>query len=126
MKNKTYPTDVVDEVQAIGNALMEVFKASKTNLRAISRFSSMSVNSVKAVLAGNTANIASYSLVAKALGTDLITLIKSSQFQSVGSSTTTSVPTLSSVVASQAPSKDVAEGGSGEDDDSEVDAELLL
>lgn len=77
MKQKTYPSDITDEVKRIGDELNTIFKASGTNLRTLSKFSSMSVNSVKAVLAGNTANIASYSLVAKALSTNLIDVVTS-------------------------------------------------
>ena len=75
MKTKIYPQDVLDQIQAIGAELACIFSLEKTNLRSISKFSNMSVNSVKSVLAGKTGNIASYALVAKALGTDLITVI---------------------------------------------------
>lgn len=54
---------------------MECFNASKSNLRTVSKFSGLSVNSVKSVLTGKTANIASYSLIAKALGTNLIDIV---------------------------------------------------
>lgn len=75
MNQKIYPNDVVEQIQAIGNKLSTIFNNEKTNLRSISKFANMSVNSVKSVLAGKTGNIATYALVAKALGTDLITVI---------------------------------------------------
>jgi len=75
MKQKTYPQEVTDEVLAIGQALKTLFEGQNSNLRTLAKFSDMSVNSVKAVLSGKTANIASYSLVAKALGTDLVSVI---------------------------------------------------
>jgi lambda repressor-like predicted transcriptional regulator len=77
MNKKTYPTDVTDEVTKIASALNAMFKSQSANLRTIAKFSSMSVNSVKSVLSGKTANIASYSLIAKALGTNLIDVIHS-------------------------------------------------
>ena len=75
MNHKIYPNDVVEQIQSIGNKLSTIFNKEKTNLRTISKFANMSVNSVKSVLSGKTGNIASYALVAKALGTDLITVI---------------------------------------------------
>jgi lambda repressor-like predicted transcriptional regulator len=75
MNQKIYPNDVIDQIQKIGHTLKTLFNSQKTNLRAISKFSDMSINSVKSVLAGKTANIASYALVAKALGTDLVSII---------------------------------------------------
>tara|TARA_R110002074_G_scaffold402324_1_gene607109 strand:- start:171157 stop:171477 length:321 start_codon:yes stop_codon:yes gene_type:complete len=76
MKQKIYPQEVTDEVLSIGQAIKVLFDAQKSNLRTIAKFSGMSVNSVKAVLTGKTANIASYSLVAKALGTNLVDVIQ--------------------------------------------------
>lgn len=75
MKNKTYPTEITDEIMEIANALKSIFTTTNSNIRTIAKFSSMSVNSVKSVLAGKTANIASYSLIAKALGTNLIDVV---------------------------------------------------
>jgi lambda repressor-like predicted transcriptional regulator len=75
MNKKTYPQDITDEVAKIATALDTLFKNQKSNLRNIARFASISVNSVKSVLAGKTANIASYSLIAKALGTTLTDVI---------------------------------------------------
>jgi lambda repressor-like predicted transcriptional regulator len=75
MTKKTYPTEIVNEITKIAGELNKVFKANKGNLRNIAKFSGMSVNSVKAVLAGKTANIASYAMIAKALGTSLMDVI---------------------------------------------------
>jgi len=75
MAKKTYPNDITDEVMKIAAELNKIFKTTKGNLRNIAKFSGMSVNSVKAVLAGKTANIASYAMIAKALGTTLMDVI---------------------------------------------------
>lgn len=75
MNQKIYPNDVLEQIQAIGSKLSSIFNTESTNLRTISKFANMSVNSVKSVLAGKTGNIASYALVAKALGTDLISVV---------------------------------------------------
>lgn len=76
MTKKTYPIDITNEILVISAELSRLFKSNKGNLRNIAKFSGMSVNSVKAVLAGKTANIASYSLIAKALGSNLIYVIQ--------------------------------------------------
>jgi len=75
MKNKTYPTDVTEEISKISNQLSTLFKSGANNLRTVAKFSGLSVNSVRSVLDGKTANIATYSLIAKALGTNLIDLV---------------------------------------------------
>jgi hypothetical protein len=76
MKQKIYPKEITDEIELIGLAIKSLFESQKANLRTIAKFSDMSVNSVKAVLTGKTANIASYSLVAKALGSTLLDVIE--------------------------------------------------
>lgn len=78
MKQKIYPTEITDEILSIGQAMKSIFDSQKSNLRTIAKFSDMSVNSVKAVLTGKTANIASYGLVAKALGTTLVDVVAAS------------------------------------------------
>ena len=75
MTTKNYPTEITDEVANIAKQLTIEFNKSGSNLRTIAKFSSLSVNSVKAVLSGKTANIASYSLIAKAMGTTLVNVI---------------------------------------------------
>lgn len=75
MTTKNYPAEITNEVSAIAARLSAEFKTSGGNLRTVAKFSGLSVNSVKAVLAGKTANIASYSLIAKALGTTLVDVI---------------------------------------------------
>ena len=77
MKNKVYPKEITDEILSIAKAIKAVFDKASTNIRTISKFAGISVNSVKSVLSGDTANIASYGLVAKALGTNLIDVIHS-------------------------------------------------
>ena len=75
MKNKTYPADVTDEIAKISAQLSLLFKSGANNLRTVAKFSGLSVNSVRSVLDGKTANIATYSLIAKALGSNLIDLV---------------------------------------------------
>jgi lambda repressor-like predicted transcriptional regulator len=75
MTTKNYPTEITDEVANIAKQLTIEFNKCGSNLRTIAKFSSLSVNSVKAVLSGKTANIASYSLIAKAMGTTLVNVI---------------------------------------------------
>lgn len=90
MKSKTYPVEILQEIASISNSLSSLFKSSKTNLRAIAKFSGLSVNSVKSVLAGETANIGSYALVAKALGTTLTKVIANTY--NTSTDTTVSTP----------------------------------
>lgn len=75
MTNKTYSNDVINDLAKIGAALSSLQKSSGINLRTIAKFSSLSVNSVKSVLAGKTGNIASYDMVARSLGSSLIGVI---------------------------------------------------
>lgn len=72
---KQYPAEITSEIQSIAATLHNLMKNSSSNIRTLAKFSSMSINSVKAVLDGKTANIASYCLIAKALGTNLIDVI---------------------------------------------------
>lgn len=75
MKNKTYPANITNEISLIATELKNLFTTNKANIRTVAKFSGLSVNSVKSVLTGKTANIASYSLIASALGTNLIDLV---------------------------------------------------
>lgn len=77
------PSDIMNELTLISTALSNIFAAqrggttdTRVNLRSIAKFSGLTTNSVKSVFSGKTANIASYALVAKALGTTLIDVIK--------------------------------------------------
>lgn len=92
--NKTYPLDITEEINKIASALKQRYDNSKENLRNISRFSGLTVNSIKAVLNGKTANIASYSLVAKALGTTLIDIIVASCHTDKTNCSVTPLPTV--------------------------------
>lgn len=86
MTKKSYPTDVSNEIIQISAALSGLVKSTNTSVRSIAQFAGISVNSVKSVLSGKTANIATYALIAKALGTSLIAVV-----QSMGSTSTASV-----------------------------------
>ena len=87
MTQKNYSVDITNEISAIAAELKKVFNNTKGNLRTIAKFSGMSVNSVKSVIAGKTANIASYCLIAKALGTTLTDLIYNSKVAALATST---------------------------------------
>lgn len=76
MTKKTYPTDVHNEIVQISTALSSLVKSTNTSIRTIAQFAGISVNSVKSVLSGKTANIATYALIAKALGTNLIAVVQ--------------------------------------------------
>lgn len=75
MTQKNYPQDITNEINLISVELTKIFTKNKSNLRTVAKFSGMSVNSVKSVLAGKTANIGSYCMIAKALGTTLTDVI---------------------------------------------------
>lgn len=75
MKNKTYPANITNEISLIAAELKALFTKNSANIRTVAKFSGLSVNSVKSVLSGKTANIASYSLIASALGSNLIDLV---------------------------------------------------
>lgn len=60
------------DIVRIGQSLREIFDARKETYRGLSQRSGLSVNSVKAILNGATANIASYDIVARALATSLL------------------------------------------------------
>lgn len=76
MTKKTYPADISNEINQISVALNSLVKSTNTSIRSIAQFAGISVNSVKSVLTGKTANIATYALIAKALGTNLITVVQ--------------------------------------------------
>jgi len=100
MTQKTYPAEITTEITQIANELSKIFNNTKGNLRTISKFSSMSVNSVKSVLAGKTANIASYCLIAKALGTTLTDIIYNMKVASNATGKAATTPGNATVVTS--------------------------
>ncbi len=71
-KIKTYSQDVLNSVKEIGEQLSQRQKELKTSLKVLSASSGLSVNSIKAIFEGMTANIASYDSLARALGTSLV------------------------------------------------------
>ena len=81
MTKKTYPVDVTNEISAIAAELSALQKKSGTNVRTIAQFAGISINSVKSALAGKTANIATYVLIAKAMGTTFTSVIQSMAVQ---------------------------------------------
>lgn len=72
---KVHPPEIIQEVEKIAKILSDEFARTSANLRTIAKQANMSVNSVRTILEGKTANIASYALIAKALGTNLVELI---------------------------------------------------
>lgn len=70
-KIKNYPTAVEDDLKALSKELQETQFNGKWTLRTIAKLANLSVNSVKSILEGQTANIASYDMVARAMNTTL-------------------------------------------------------
>ena len=71
-KTKTYSIETTSSVVSIGKALHALHVSSKIPLKALSASSGLSVNSIKSIFGGATANIASYDSLARALGSSLI------------------------------------------------------
>lgn len=76
MTKKTYPVDITNEISAIAAELATLQKKSGINVRTIAQFAGISINSVKSALAGKTANIATYVLIAKAMGTTFTAVVQ--------------------------------------------------
>jgi transcriptional regulator with XRE-family HTH domain len=74
-KVKTYHPATIKTVEAVGTFLKGQFNAKGLSLKTLSAASGLSVNSIKSILKGATANIASYDALARALGTDLISIM---------------------------------------------------
>jgi len=72
---KVHPPEILQEVEKIAKMLSDEFVRTNANLRTVSKQANMSINSVRTILEGKTANIASYALIAKALGSSLVDLI---------------------------------------------------
>ena len=70
-KAKTYSPLVLDSVKQIGVSLQEIQQRSNVSLKTIATNSGLSINSIKSIFKGSTANIASYDSLARALGTCL-------------------------------------------------------
>ena len=99
MTQKNYPQDITNEINLISVELTKIFTKNKSNLRTIAKFSGMSVNSVKSVLAGKTANIGSYCMIAKALGTTLTDVIYTMKANEAKTSMTTVATTSTTIEA---------------------------
>lgn len=70
-KTKTYSPEVLEAVGKIGSALHNLQMKNATSLKTIATSSGLSVNSIKSIFKGSTANIASYDSLARALGSSL-------------------------------------------------------
>lgn len=75
-KKKNYPNDTLVSIQSIGASLTKLMESSKMSMRGVSQVSGIAVNSIKSVLQGATANIATYDMVARALGSSLIEVVQ--------------------------------------------------
>jgi hypothetical protein len=71
-KAKTYSPNVLESVKKIGASLQEVQQRNNSSLKTIATNSGLSINSIKSIFKGATANIASYDSLARALGTSLV------------------------------------------------------
>jgi transcriptional regulator with XRE-family HTH domain len=71
-KAKTYSPLVLETVKQIGVSLQEIQQRSNVSLKTIATNSGLSINSIKSIFKGATANIASYDSLARALGTSLL------------------------------------------------------
>ena len=70
-KAKTYSPEVLDSVKQIGKCLQDLQQGTSASLKTLSTNSGLSINSIKSIFKGSTANIASYDSLARALGTCL-------------------------------------------------------
>jgi hypothetical protein len=71
-KTKTYSPEVLTAVKTIGSALQTYQQKNNASLKTLSTASGLSINSIKSIFKGATANIASYDSLARALGSSLI------------------------------------------------------
>jgi hypothetical protein len=71
-KTKTYSPKVLESVNKIGSALHGMQIKNAVSLKTIATTSGLSVNSIKSIFKGATANIASYDSLARALGSSLL------------------------------------------------------
>ncbi len=95
---KTHPPEVTAEVLLISGLLSAEFTRTKSDLRCVAKSAGMSVNSVKNIIGGKTANIASYCAIAKAMGTSLTALIQASSLKTDIISVTKNTPATTFVV----------------------------
>ncbi len=72
--NKT--TNTLADLKVIANALTNILAQKKMTYKGIAGLSGLSVNTVKAILSGEPANIINYDSVANALETSLIKIIQ--------------------------------------------------
>jgi transcriptional regulator with XRE-family HTH domain len=70
-KAKTYSSQVLETVKQIGTALQGLQQSSSISLKTLATNSGLSINSIKSIFKGSTANIASYDSLARALGSSL-------------------------------------------------------
>ena len=71
--SKIYPPEISKELTDIGTELRNKWRASGKGLATFAASCKLSVNSVKAIFRGQTANIANYMMVMRELGLDLST-----------------------------------------------------
>lgn len=81
---RNIPTNADTERKQIATLLKNQFVASNRNYREMSQKTGLAINSIKTVLAGNPAGIATYEIVADSLGTSLAAL-----YSNIGSVTIT-------------------------------------
>lgn len=99
---KVHSPEVAIQVATFSTILKDEFIRTKADLRTVAKSAGMSVNSVKNIIGGKTANIASYCAISQALGipfTDLIAREKNKGTTISVDKTTENVATKPSSVA---------------------------
>jgi transcriptional regulator with XRE-family HTH domain len=76
-KKKNYLETTLADLASISTAYNKLMQDSGMSIRGIAQRSGISINSIKSVMEGRTANIATYDEVARAFDTSLIKIIQS-------------------------------------------------
>lgn len=75
MKKPTAQT--LSDIALIGASLSKIMASKKMTFRFLAQDSGLSINSVKTILSGGTANIACYDMISRSLGTTLLSVVNS-------------------------------------------------
>jgi hypothetical protein len=91
-KAKTYSPEVLNTIKKLGVSLQEIQQRGNVSLKHIATNSGLSINSIKSIFKGATANIASYDSLARALGTSLIEVARNCHMKEANSVKTEAFP----------------------------------
>jgi len=105
-KKKNYPQDTLNDLQIIADRLNKLMVTAGFSIRGIAQKSGISINSIKSVLDGQTANIATYDAVARVFGTSLLNLLQgpsdaSNEAEALGDQEEVESPTDATIEASE-------------------------